>query len=253
MNLNVSLEALRPIRRKTVPQPVGVASSRSTPISPFLSPEFGTALEQIEGLGVERSLAAGEYLYRQGEFSNAMYYTLSGRVRVFISRPDGSERILAFAGPRTTFGEFGVFDNLPCPTSAITVRPSRVVFIDRAAFIAAGTVAPEIFFEVGRRLAQKSRLLSLHIATDGLPVRVRVAMVLTHLLDAYGVVRPDNTVRLTEWHRVDDLAHLIGVTRVSVSRELSRLVAKKVVAKGKREIVILNVAALQAVAKDYFL
>jgi CRP/FNR family cyclic AMP-dependent transcriptional regulator len=253
VNLNVSLEAPRPIRRKTAPQPVGVSSPRSMPISPFLFPEVGTALEQIEGLGVERSLAASEYLYRQGDLSTAMYYTLSGRVRIFISRPDGSERILAFAGPRTTFGEFGVFDNLPCPTSAVAVRPSRVLVIDRAAFIAAGTVAPEIFFEVGRRLAQKTRLLSLHIATDGLPVSVRVAMVLTHLMNAYGVVKPDNTARLTEWHRVDDLAQLIGVTRVSVSRELSRLVAKKVVVKGKREIVILNMAALQAVAKDYFL
>jgi CRP-like cAMP-binding protein len=106
--------------------------------------------------------------------------------------------------------------------------------------------------EVARRLAQKTRLMSMHIAIDGLPVRKRVAMVLIHLLDAYGVVGPDNTVRLAEWHRVDDLAHLIGVTRVTMSRELSRLVAKKVVVKGKREIVILNMAALRAVADDCF-
>jgi CRP-like cAMP-binding protein len=83
-------------------------------------------------------------------------------------------------------------------------------------------------------------------------VRKRVAMVLTYLLDACGVVGPDNTVRLAEWHRVDDLAHLIGVTRVTMSRELSRLVAKKVVVKGKREIVILKMAALRAVAEDCF-
>jgi hypothetical protein len=77
-------------------------------------------------------------------------------------------------------------------------------------------------------------------------------MVLVYLLDAFGVVGPNNTARLAEWHRVDDLAHLIGVTRVTMSRELSRLVARKVVVKGKREIVILNMAALRMVAEDCF-
>jgi CRP/FNR family transcriptional regulator, cyclic AMP receptor protein len=249
---NGSMESLR--RRRTG-QIIGDPTNdeaRATPISPFLSPEAGAVLEQICKLGVERSFVAGEYLYRQGDLPASMHYTLSGRVQVFISRPDGSERIIAFAGPRTSFGEFGVFDNFPCPTSAVAIKPSRVLIIDRAAVVAAGKVVPEIFLEIARRLAQKTRLVTMHVAIDGLPVPVRVAMVLIHLLDAYGVVRADNTARLAEWHRVDDLAKLIGVTRVTMSRELSRLVARKVVVKGKREIVILNMAALRAVAEDCF-
>jgi CRP/FNR family transcriptional regulator, cyclic AMP receptor protein len=275
VSIDVSVEAFPPVGRETarraarpraaliigepissidkvLSSPMTVSVTRATPGSPFLSSEAGTALEQICKLGVERSFAAGEYLYRQGDLPSSMHCTLSGRVRVFINRPDGSERILAFAGPRTTFGEFGIFDDFPCPTSAVATKPSRVLVIDRAAIIEAGKVVPEIYLEVARRLAQKTRLMSMHIAIDGLPVRNRVAVVLIHLLDAYGVVRPDNTARLAEWHRVDDLAHLIGVTRVTMSRELSRLVAKKVVAKGKREIVILNMAALRAVAEDCF-
>jgi CRP-like cAMP-binding protein len=48
------------------------------------------------------------------------------------------------------------------------------------------------------------------------------------------------------------LAQLIGVTRVTMSRELSRLVADKVVVKGGREIVILNMTVLRAIAEDHF-
>jgi CRP/FNR family cyclic AMP-dependent transcriptional regulator len=106
--------------------------------------------------------------------------------------------------------------------------------------------------EVGRRLAQKTRLVTMHLAADGVPARVRVAMILTHLLDAYGVVDPDKTVRFSESHRVDDLAQLIGVTRVTMRREPSRLVADKVVVKGGREIVILNMTVLRAIAEDHF-
>jgi CRP/FNR family transcriptional regulator, cyclic AMP receptor protein len=90
----------------------------------------------------------------------------------------------------------------------------------------------------------------MHLVADGVPGRVRVAMILNHLLDAYGVVDADNTARLSESHRVDDLAQMIGVTRVTMSRELSRLVADKVVVKGGREIVILNVTALRAIAEE---
>jgi CRP-like cAMP-binding protein len=176
-------EPISPID-KVLWSPMTVSVTRATPVSPFLSPEADTTLEQICKLGVERSFAAGEYLCRQGDLPSAMHCTLSGRVRVFINRPDGSERILAFAGPRTTFGEFGIFDDFPCPTSAVAIKPSRVLVIERGAIIEAGTVVPEIFLEIARRLAQKTRLMSMHIATDGLPVRKRVAMVLIHLLDA---------------------------------------------------------------------
>jgi CRP/FNR family transcriptional regulator, cyclic AMP receptor protein len=225
---------------------------RDTPISPFLLPEVGPAWEQIRKLGVERDFSPGGYLYREGDLPTSLHNLLSGRVRVFIGHPDGSERTIAFAGPQTTFGEYGIFDNLPRCTSAVAMEPCRVLVIDRAALIAAGKADPNILLEVGRRLAQKTRLVTMHLAADGVPARVRVAMILTHLLDAYGVVDPDKTVRLSESHRVDDLAQLIGVTRVTMSRELSRLVADKVVVKGGREIVILNMTVLRAIAEDHF-
>jgi CRP/FNR family cyclic AMP-dependent transcriptional regulator len=225
---------------------------RDTPISPFLLPEVGTAWEQIRKLGVERDFSPGEYLYREGDLPTSLHNLLSGRVRVFLGRPDGSERIIAFAGPQTTFGEYGIFDSHPRFTSAVAIETCRVVVIDCAALIAAGKADPDIFLEVGRRLAQKSRLVTMHLVADGVPARVRVAMILTHLLDAYGVVNPDNTARLSESHRVDDLAQLIGVTRVTMSRELSRLVADKVVLKGGRKIVILKEAVLRAIADGHF-
>jgi CRP-like cAMP-binding protein len=225
---------------------------RDMPISPFLLPELGGAWEQIQKLGVERAFSPGEYLYRAGDLPTSLHNLLSGRVRVFLGRPDGSERIIAFAERQTTFGEYGIFDSRPRFTSAVAIEPCRVLVVDRAALIAAGKTDPDIFLEIGRRLAQKSRLVTMHLMADGVPARVRVAMILTHLLDAYGMVEPDNTAHLSESHRVDDLAQLIGVTRVTMSRELSRLVADKVVAKGGRKIVILNVTALRAIAEDYF-
>jgi CRP/FNR family transcriptional regulator, cyclic AMP receptor protein len=244
-------ELVRPFDENPAPTMTVILPS-DAPISPFLLPEVGVAWEKIRKLGVERDFSPGEYLYREGDLPISLHNVLAGRVRVFIGHADGSERIIAFAGPQTTFGEYGVFDSLPRCTSAVAIEPCRVLVIDRTALIAAGRADPDIFLEMGRRLAQKTRLVTMHLAADGVPARVRVAMILNHLIDAYGVVDPDNTARLSESHRVDDLAQMIGVTRVTMSRELSRLVADKVVVKGGREIVILNVAALRAIAEDHF-
>jgi CRP/FNR family transcriptional regulator, cyclic AMP receptor protein len=230
---------------------MAIILSCDTPVSPFLLPEGGAAWEKIRKLGVERNFSPGEYLYREGDLPTALHNLLSGRVRVFLGRPDGSERILAFAGPQTTFGEYGIFDSFPRFTSAVAMEPCRVLVIDRAALIAAGKSDSDIFLEVSRRQTNKTRILTLHLLADGVPARVRVARILSYLLDAYGVVDSDNTARLSESHRVDDLAQLIGVTRVTMSRELSRLVTDKIVVKSGREIVILNVTALRAITQEH--
>src|SRR6202790_4127996 len=150
---------------------------RDTPISPFLLPEVGAAWEQIRKLGVERGFSPGEYLYREGDLPTSLHNLLSGRVRVFIGHPDGSERIIAFAGPQTTFGEYGIFDNLPRCTSAVAMEPCRVLVIDRAALIAAGRADPDIFLEMGGGLARKPRLEPWPLAAAGVPAAVRVGRI----------------------------------------------------------------------------
>jgi CRP-like cAMP-binding protein len=197
---------------------------------------------------MERTFARGANLYRQGEPATSLHYALTGRIRVFMSGIDGSDRDVAFAGPHTTFGEYGIFDDEPRYTSAVAVEDSRVLVVDRTAIMSAGRADPEIFIEIARRLAQKTRLASMHIMYSGLPARVRVATLFVQLLNAYGTLEANNTARLSKSHRVEDFAHLVGVTRVTMSRELARFVEEGILMKIGREIIISDIAALHAVA-----
>ena len=224
-------------------------SPRDRASSPFLLPEVRELPRSIASLGMERTFARGANLYRQGEPATSLHYALTGRIRVFMSGIDGSDRDVAFAGPHTTFGEYGIFDDEPRYTSAVAVEDSRVLVVDRAAIMSAGRADPEIFIEIARRLAQKTRLASMHIMYSGLPARVRVATLFVQLLNAYGTLEANNTARLSKSHRVEDFAHLVGVTRVTMSRELARFVEEGILMKIGREIIISDIAALHAVAE----
>ena len=229
-----------------------VSQARSSPrdpaSSPFMLPEVREISRSIANLGMERTFVRGAYLYRQGEPATSLHYALTGRIRVFMSGIDGSERDIAFAGPHTTFGEYGIFDDEPRYTSAVAVEDSRVLVIDHAAIMSAGRADPEIFIEIARRLAQRARLGCMHIMSGGLPARVRVATLFVHLLNAYGTLEASNTARLSKSHRVEDFAHLVGVTRVTMSRELARFVEEGILMKVGREILIADVAALRIIA-----
>src|SRR5258708_19539662 len=81
--------------------------------SPILMDTPGKGLSALAGLGRKQSFTRGEYVYQQGQVSSVFYQLLSGRVRVFISRPDGSQRLLGIVEPGATFGESSCFDRLP--------------------------------------------------------------------------------------------------------------------------------------------
>ena len=224
------------------------SSPRDVESSPFLLPEIKQISRRISRLGMERTFARGTYLYREGEPPTAMYHLLTGRIRVFMSGIDGSDRDVAFAEPHTTIGDYGIFDDEPRYTSSIAVEDSRVLVIDRDAIMSAGRADPEIFIEIARRLAQRTRLACMHVMYGGLPARVRVATLFVQLLNAYGTLRTSNTAHLSKSHRIEDYAHLVGVTRVTMSRELARFIEEGILMRSGREIFISDIVALCAVA-----
>lgn len=219
--------------------------------SPFLLTEDPTIADRIAALGEVRRYRAGEFVYRQGSVSDFFYQVVSGRLRIYLTRADGSERVLSYAEPGAGLGESTCFDGLPRYASCVAVTDSEMSVISRQAVIEAARVQSAILVEMTRRISRKARLFAMHIAADGLPARGRVALVLDHLVEAYGVLQPDGSLRLRVQYSLDELSLMIGVTRVTMSRELARLLEEGVVRRHGREIVVPDLDALRAVAGGY--
>ncbi|WP_285650422.1 Crp/Fnr family transcriptional regulator [Actinomycetospora sp. NBRC 106375] len=220
-------------------------------VSPFLLAEPGAVSRRIEALGIPRLLRAGEHLYRQGEGASSFHVVATGRVRIHMLRPDGTVRVISWAEPGASLGEGVCFDGGPHPVTATAAGACRVLSVGRDVLVEAARDDPELLVEVVRRVAHKQRVLHLHVFLDGLPARERVTVLLGHLVEAYGEGALGTagtggiSARLSVRPAVDELALMIGLTRVTTSRELSRLVAEGVLVKDGRSIVVRDLAALR--------
>ncbi|ALE74443.1 transcriptional regulator, Crp/Fnr family [Pseudonocardia sp. Ae168_Ps1] len=215
------------------------------PVSPFLTAPATPVTDRLAGLGTPRRYARGEHVYRQGELSTRLHLVVSGRVRIYLHRPDGSERSLAYAEPGATLGEAACVDGRPRHLASVCTQPSEIVSVTRDALLDAARAEPELLLEITRRIAYKQRVMQLHVLIEGLPARERVILLLGHLVEAYGEVALDTVTRLSIRPAVDELALLVGLTRVTMSRELSRLVAEGLVEKEGRSIVVRDLPDLR--------
>lgn len=225
--------------------PTAPDEDEPTPVSPFLLSGPNALTARIAALGVSRRYRTGDHVYRQGETSTWFHVVISGRVRIYLHRPDGIERVLAYAEPGSSLGEAACFDGRPRHLGSIATQPSEVVAVSRDSLLEAAREDPQLLLEITRRIAYKQRVLQLHILIDGLPARERVTLLLGHLVEAYGEVSLDTSTRLSIRPAIDELALMVGLTRVTMSRELSRLVAEGVLVKDGRTIVVRDLPALR--------
>ncbi|MDL5156497.1 Crp/Fnr family transcriptional regulator [Actinomycetospora termitidis] len=229
---------------RPLPSPVPVATPELA-VSPFLLAETGPVAARLAALGVSRRLRAGEVVMRQGELSGSLFVLTAGRLRLSLLRPDGGERVLGYAEPGASVGETACVDRAARAATAVAVVDSEVLAVTRESLLAAARSDPELLLEVARRVAHKQHVLHLHLALDALPARERMVLLLSHLVDAHGEPGPDGLVRLRLQLAVDDLAAIVGLTRVTASRELSRLVAEGVLLKQRRSFVVRDRPALR--------
>ncbi|OLT05698.1 hypothetical protein BJF90_01465 [Pseudonocardia sp. CNS-004] len=143
--------------------------------SPFLLTEEPSIAQQIAALGEVRRYEPGVFVYRQGELSDYFYQVVRGRLRIYLSRTDGTERVLSYAEPGAGIGESTCFDGLPRYASCVAMVDSELLAVRKRAVLDAGRREPEILVEMTRRISRKARLFAMHIAADGLPACGRVA------------------------------------------------------------------------------
>jgi thioredoxin reductase (NADPH) len=88
----------------------------------------GSQLAALEALGARRRVAAGEYLYREGDASYDFYVILSGAAEIFV-RADGEERTIARHGPGLFLGELNLLTGQRVFVSARVVEPGEVIVV----------------------------------------------------------------------------------------------------------------------------
>ncbi len=155
-------------------------------------------LELFQGLEPEQLVRLNQILHATSVPSGAnfitaeqpgevVYVLLQGTVKIYISRSDGREVILAFLGPGDTVGEMSLVDSAGRSANVVTTEPSRLLWLDRASFQSClGAMAP-LANNLVRLLARRLRFANEQIqALCTLDVPGRVARQILALADRYG-------------------------------------------------------------------
>lgn len=185
-----------------------------------------------------KTFRKNEIIYYQGDIALSFYYLKKGKVNVYMTSSDGMEKILSTASHGELLGEGAFFDKQPRVSSARAQTDSELVIIDEKLLTELFSKCPRLALEMLKILSKRIRLLSQQVdAMTFMQTDSRIAQL---LLDR----EKDGVVKLTH----EEIANLVGATRVTVSKILGEFSKEKIVSTCYGLIKIQNIEKL----KKYF-
>ncbi|MFW5735229.1 MAG: Crp/Fnr family transcriptional regulator [Oceanidesulfovibrio sp.] len=188
-----------------------------------------------------RDYDTGDVIIAEKESLRGLYIQVSGRSKIFRSTSDGREQTIYIFGPGEPFCLCSLFAESSQPATAMAMEPSRVLSVSDTDFTAMAEDQPRVIF--GMLLIMSRRLKEAMDMIESLSVReipVRLANFLVHASGESGLYVLPMT------HR--ELAKIIGATPEALSRAFRKLADHRLVAIDGREVRILDVSGLRALA-----
>ncbi len=192
---------------------------------------------------VMRRFSAGEVIFHQGSETTGLWVVLNGRVAI---EHFGAQGNLATSGiwvAGDVVGIAGLWDKSGYPGSARALdTPTELVWIDRQTAITLHQSVPAFAMTVSQLLAERLRVVQESVASrQGRPIILQLAIVLSMLGR-----KTEYHVRLTH----EDLAHLIGTRRETISRVLQELQRMELIEVGYGDIFVKDADRLEALALE---
>jgi CRP/FNR family transcriptional regulator, cyclic AMP receptor protein len=164
---------------------------------------------------------------------------------VYVTRPDGTEVVLAALGGAELIGEMSLADSLGRSANVITLEETSFLLMDRETFRASVEELPTMALNLADALSRRLRLTNAHLrSVAAMDVSGRVAAQVLALALEYGEPSSRNALiplPLTQ----SDLAALVGASRVRVNQAIAFFKKRRYLSVGTdRRITVHNADAL---------
>jgi CRP/FNR family cyclic AMP-dependent transcriptional regulator len=229
-------------KRTTPPAPISAAPLERVPLFSGLDAD---ALGELTAVARPRAFRPGEIIFHRDDPGQVLYVILGGKVRIYVTSPDGQEVALALLGIGDYFGELALLDGQPRSASAVAVEPAETLALQRPDFLNAVMHHPRIAVQVmhvlSRRLRQTDAMIEDLLFLD---VHGRVAKKLLELAEIHGAHTADGIrieLRLTQ----GELAAMVGASRESVNKVMGYFMDKQFISTDKYKITIKRLADLR--------
>ena len=204
--------------------------------------------QRVAAVATVRAFDKGAMLFSEGDGSDLLYTVLTGRVKVFKTTARGTDVILELFGPGESVGAVAVYEARPYPASALALEPTSCLVIPRQAFFSLlegyPTMVRGLLVGLTHRLVELTNRLT---ELSGGRIEGRLARFILKLGTDMGQRREEGVFIPLVLSR-QELADMIGTTIETSIRIMSRWGKDGVVRTDKDGFVILDRAALEAVA-----
>ncbi len=211
---------------------------KTVPYFSGLSPD---EFDSLKGLLIEKTAERGEVVLFEDEPAEALFFVISGAVKLFKTSAEGKEQILSIVRPGESFNDVPLFDGGPNLTSAQAMTPVVLYGIRKGELDAILKKHPQIALNIIKVLAERVRqMVSL---VEDLSFKHVISRVAKILIDQAG----DGTgpgPRLTH----QEMAAMAGTAREVVARSLKVLEEEGAIRLERHRIVITDKEALKSMA-----
>jgi CRP-like cAMP-binding protein len=222
-------------------------SSDKSYIFSALEPEF---LARIETMHVTHHVPAGHVFCEEGDPVRGVHCILEGAVKLVRSGERGDNQVVGLLGPGEVFGLRPLMAGSAFTFRAISLEESAVCAIPKSTFETllrdSHSFAGAVMTHLARQVQYYQDLL---MALTQRSVRRRIADVLL-LLNGHRIAggnwSPFPKVKLKR----REIAQMVSTTPETLSRTLAELARCRLIQVDRKEIVILDVAGLQALDQD---
>jgi len=173
----------------------------------------------------EKGYAAGETIFREGDPADSLHIVAKGRAKLVRYTADGRERILAVVGPDDLIGEAFVREDAAYRVDAVAMTDTVTCPMSRGQFLQMSLQAPGFPLAFAEMLAQNLFRCRDQLTGGYAPIKVRVGQALLDQGQRFGAndaADPD-WIELNTELRHEEIAALVGATRVSVSTAVADL------------------------------
>ena len=189
-------------------------------------------------ISFEKRIEKGQMLLLEGDESEYMYLIISGAVKIFKRSVNGKEQILNIASTGETLNDVSTFDGGTCAMDMLAMTPVRLCAVKKEDMKSLFSRFPRIALNVAGVLAAKVRRDSSLVEVLSFDqVISRLAKLILKQYDTGGGMLPLFTQQ--------DLAAMVGTSRVVVNRSLKVMEDKGAIRMTRRHIVVTDEEALK--------
>ncbi len=208
--------------------------------SPYMFGALPEAVQQDLRRGaVPRSFSDNQLIHQRGDKPDGFWVIESGQVKMGRHQPDGDLRVFAILGTGDSFGEPACLGEFKRVADAVSVGQTRLLWISESALFEVIEASPAAARAVLRVLSiQFQEALDALLVVRKMPPRQQLARILATLCAAHAA---PVTLKI----RHEELAELVGVSRMTIGTLLTGLEADGLLTRGYRRLVVTQPEALR--------